>query len=396
MSGERTPTLRVPAQQNVAPTSKILIVEDDVLVAKALARGLAHHGYSVECCVDADAAMRALATCTFDVVLSDIQLPTLSGVQLLELVRAYDLDVPVILATGQPTIETAIAAVDLGALQYLVKPIDTEVLLAAVKRATRLHRLARVKRDALALNGEDKSPGDRAGLNAAFDRMLDGLWSAFQPIVDNGGNVIAYEALLRSKEPSLRHPLAVLSAAETLGRVSDVGQRMRELAADAFRHTDRQLFLNLHPQDLMDPRLADANGPLAPFADRVVFELTERSSLDAVKGVAGRIRALRELGYRIAVDDLGAGYAGLGSFAALEPDIVKLDVSLIRKIDTSDVKQRIVGSMATLAKEMGMHVVAEGVETPGERRAVSLLGCDWLQGYLFAKPGPAFPEVTGG
>jgi EAL domain-containing protein (putative c-di-GMP-specific phosphodiesterase class I) len=115
--------------------------------------------------------------------------------------------------------------------------------------------------------------------------------------------------------------------------------------------------------------------------------------LDEVRDVRARVAALREMGYSIAVDDLGAGYAGLTSFTLLEPEIVKLDMSLIRDAHQNSTKQKVVRSMTALAKDMGMIVVAEGVESPAERDVLVELGCDYLQGFLFARPGPAFPEV---
>jgi EAL domain-containing protein (putative c-di-GMP-specific phosphodiesterase class I) len=126
-----------------------------------------------------------------------------------------------------------------------------------------------------------------------------------------------------------------------------------------------------------------------------VLEITERAAIEDVKDIQARVSVLRYNGYRIAIDDLGAGYAGLSSFAALEPEIVKLDMSLIRNVHQSDVRKRLVGSMTALCKEMEMLVVAEGVEIPEERNCVQAVGCDLLQGYLFAKPGPPFPTVEG-
>lgn len=354
-------------------------------------------GCEVEAHADGEGALHALNQKSFDVVVSDINLPGLTGVELLRRIRAYDLDIPVILLTGDPRLETAIEAVELGALQYLAKPIDHDVLVRSVDRAVRLHRIARAKRDALSLLGENQSqPGDRAGLIAAFDRMLDTLWPAFQPIVDAAGKVVAYEALMRSQEPALPDPGAVLSAAETLERVHAVGTCMRDRIADAFSTAGDgvMLFVNVHPLDLADPHLADPASALTRFAGRVVLEVTERASLDRVQNLQPALRTLRDLGFRIALDDLGAGFAGLTSFALLEPDIVKLDMSLVRGIDGSEVRQRIVGSMTTLCHQLGMNVVAEGVETAGERDTVSGLGCHWQQGYFFAKPGPAFPELA--
>jgi EAL domain-containing protein (putative c-di-GMP-specific phosphodiesterase class I) len=105
------------------------------------------------------------------------------------------------------------------------------------------------------------------------------------------------------------------------------------------------------------------------------------------------MQELRMLGYRIALDDLGAGYAGLTSFAQLEPDVVKIDVALVRGIDADPLKQRMVGTLLKLFKDLGKQVVAEGVETAEERDALTTIGCELFQGYLFAKPGPNFPSV---
>jgi EAL domain-containing protein (putative c-di-GMP-specific phosphodiesterase class I) len=111
-----------------------------------------------------------------------------------------------------------------------------------------------------------------------------------------------------------------------------------------------------------------------------------------VQGLAAKVETLRKLGYRIAVDDLGAGYAGLASFSQLEPEFVKLDMSLVRGVDASTRKQSIIRAMTTLcSRDLSIQVVSEGVETAGERDALVLEGGDLLQGYLFAKPARGFP-----
>jgi EAL domain-containing protein (putative c-di-GMP-specific phosphodiesterase class I) len=103
---------------------------------------------------------------------------------------------------------------------------------------------------------------------------------------------------------------------------------------------------------------------------------------------------LRRLGYRIAVDDLGAGYAALGALATLEPDIVKLDMSLIRDLDRHDKKRRIVAAIASLCRELGGRVVAEGVETVAEKQACIDVGIELIQGYLYARPARGFFPVV--
>jgi EAL domain-containing protein (putative c-di-GMP-specific phosphodiesterase class I) len=152
------------------------------------------------------------------------------------------------------------------------------------------------------------------------------------------------------------------------------------------------IFVNLHPLDLEDDELYADDGALTPFAGQVVLEITERAALDRIHELGSRVTRLRTLGYRIAIDDLGAGYAGLTSFAQLEPEVVKVDMSLIRGIDRSPVKQKLVRSIISLCTELGIQLVAEGIETPEERDTLVALGGDLCQGYLFAKPGRGFPD----
>jgi EAL domain-containing protein (putative c-di-GMP-specific phosphodiesterase class I) len=373
----------------------VLVVDDDPAVARSLRRVLEASGYEVAVAGSGRAAVEEITRCAFDVVVSDIQMPGMTGVDLLRAIRTSDLDVPVILMTGAPSVETAIEALNLGALKYLPKPTSSEVLLESVERAARLHRIARMKRDALKLLGQvDTQAGDRAGLQASFDRALQTMWMAFQPIVDERAKrVFGYEALMRTTEASLPHPGAVLGAAERLNQLDNLGRRVRALSAEAFERApgDAVLFVNLHTRDLLDASLYDPRSPLTKIAQRVVLEVTERSTIDDVKDIQIRVAALRRLGFRIAIDDLGAGYAGLSSFAALEPEIVKLDMSLVRNVHQSEIRQRLIGSLTALCKEMKMRVVAEGVELAEEREIVSGIGCDLLQGYLFARPGPPFP-----
>ena len=374
---------------------RILLVDDDDVLVRSYARTLSQDGYDVDMRFDGEAAVEAVRQSTYDAVLSDIDMPRLGGLALLERIRQHDLDIPVVLITGAPSLETALAAIEHGALRYLPKPVETARLRAITADAIRLNRLARAKRQALDLaGGADRLVGDRAGLVASFSSALASLWVAYQPIVSwSRRKVFGYEALLRSREPSLPHPLAMLDAAERLDRLHDLGRTIRTRAAEPVGHMlpEESLFVNLHTQDLLDEELFDEGSALAKIANRVVLEITERSSLHAIRDVQSRVAKLRSIGFRIAVDDLGAGYAGLTSFAQLEPDVVKLDMSLIRGVDLQPKKQTLVRTMIAMCTELGMQVVAEGIETAAERDAIVDAGCDLLQGYLFAKPGGAFP-----
>ena len=147
--------------------------------------------------------------------------------------------------------------------------------------------------------------------------------------------------------------------------------------------------MNLHARDLADESLTSPDSPLSKIAHRVVLEITERASLNEVRDVRPKIAELRAMGYRIAIDDLGAGYAGLGSFTVLEPEVVKIDMALVRDVDKHPMKKRLIGSIASFCRDMGMLVVGEGVETEEERQALLEVGCGLLQGYLIGRPGRA-------
>lgn len=349
-------------------------------------------------CVDGPSAVEALEESEFDVVISDVAMPEMSGVDLLRAIRARHHTLPVVLMSGAPDVQSAVEALHHGALRYLLKPISSGELLEVVARAARLRALALVQRETLAVLGTGTGcPGEMATLEAEFSDAVNSLWMAFQPLLRaKDRSVFGYEALLRSNSSSLYEPGAMLNAAERLDAVWSLGRVIRAQVAHQLARTDASsvMFVNLHPWDLMDPDLFDAEAPLTQLAERVVLEVTERIALDRVQDTQGRVGMLRGFGYRIAVDDLGAGYAGLASFAQLEPDIVKLDISLIRGIHSSLVKRRLVASMVSLCQELGSLVVAEGIETEAERDVLVDLGCDLLQGFRFARPGPGLPRAT--
>ncbi len=374
---------------------RILLVDDDESVVRAYKKILNLAGYTVEEASNGKVALEQLDAGPFEVVVSDVSMPEMGGLEFLRAVRERDLDVPVILTTGEPAFESAVLAVEYGAMRYLVKPVERDILNETVRRAVRLHRLARLKRQALELAGASpKALGDRASLEARFSSALERLWMAFQPIVNwKQKTVYGYEALLRSAEPALPSPPEILDAAERLGRLNDLGRAIRHRVAAEAREarTDVKFFVNLHAADLNDDELFSSDTPLGRIASRVILEVTERASLETVKNVNQRVQKLRELGYGLAVDDLGSGYAGLSSFTHLDPGMAKLDMSLVRGIDGDTRKQAIVRSMSRLCEELQILVVAEGVETPEERDTLASLGCELLQGYLFARPERGLP-----
>ena len=376
----------------------VLIVDDEPALLRGLERTLSLAGFDVVTAKDGDTAIQQLKNASIDVVLTDIELGGMSGVDLLRIVRAYDLDVPVIFMTGKPTLDTAIEAVSLGALQYLVKPLDEQALTKTLARASKLHRIALLRREAMKRDGEiDPRASDRAGLMALFDAACRKLDMVFQPIVNvRRRAVIGYEALVRSSEPALSTPGTLLTAARKLNSLPRLGRQIRSrIATDIARLSgDCLIFVNIDTADLSDPALFSTEGELSQLAERVVFELSEQGEMELVRDLGSRVSLLRNLGYRIAVDDFGAAQGGLKSLALLEPDYVKLDMSLVREIHVSSVQQKLVEAVMSLSSDMQATVTAEGVERVEERDTLGRMGCEIMQGYLFARPSPSFPAPS--
>lgn len=240
-----------------------------------------------------------------------------------------------------------------------------------------------------------RSPGwwrdlDRRERLDLFESALGSAFLAYQPIVSSGRPgipTVAYEALLRTNEWRIADPVDLVELAASCDRVTDLGHRVRTHASvDLAAHPGLTLFVNVDVEELISPR-ADSEDPLLPFASRVVLEVTERAPLGTLPEIRGRSEQLQAKGYRFAIDDLGGGYAGLANLALIDPHFVKIDRSLVSEVDTRSVNREIVGSVLGLCRQLGILCIGEGVETEAQRAALSGLGCDLMQGFLFGFPG---------
>jgi len=233
-------------------------------------------------------------------------------------------------------------------------------------------------------------------LETRLVRCLDTLTMHFQPIVHAKTRArFGYEALLRSTDKALPHPGAILDAAERLERIPTLGRAVRAQVASVMAGAPASrgvVFLNLHLLDLFDKQLTSAFAPLTKVANRIVLEITERTSLEGEADIRYRVAELRELGFKIAIDDLGGGHARMATFSPFDTDFVKLDMSLVRGIDMQPMKQRLVRSIVELCRDHGTCVIGEGVETEPEANKLVELGCDLLQGYLIARPALPFVD----
>jgi EAL domain-containing protein (putative c-di-GMP-specific phosphodiesterase class I) len=225
---------------------------------------------------------------------------------------------------------------------------------------------------------------------------------AFQPIMDlELGEPYAYEALVRGSNGE--------SAWSVLGRVTEENryafdQQCRvkaiETATRAGLLSGRaRLSINFLPNAVYSPAaciqltLKTARANDFP-TDRLIFEFTENERMMDPAHVANIIATYQKMGFGTALDDFGAGHAGLNLLARFQPDIIKLDMELIRGIDASLPRRMIVESVVRMADSLGVMVIAEGIETEGELHALRAIGVRYIQGFYFAKPAfEALPVV---
>jgi diguanylate cyclase (GGDEF)-like protein/PAS domain S-box-containing protein len=236
--------------------------------------------------------------------------------------------------------------------------------------------------------------GNLGGAYAAHLQRLERLIESrslrfdYQPIVHAKSRArFAVEALCRAEDPLFRDPTVLFDAAVQSGAIWRLGRLVRQIAPEPLPRLPPELsmFVNLHPAEVADPELEHSID--ARLAGRVVLELTERGAIGDLGRFRERLDRLRQRGCKLAIDDLGAGYASLNAVALLEPDFLKIDMTIIRGIDESLARSRLVRRIVEFANDQGIQVIAEGVETSAEVEVVEELGCHLLQGYLFGKPG---------
>src|SRR6185437_13031195 len=243
------------------------------------------------------------------------------------------------------------------------------------------------------------------------------VYIEYDPIVvAETGAVFGYEALARGVVRAFRSPEVMFAVAAEANLIWELSRlcRAKALQGSAGRLApDQLLFLNVDPHDFADPEFASDRAllrdPHTPGSEghhdprQVVIEITERTAIKDYPALREKLRSFRAHGYRIAVDDAGSGYAGLGSIANLEPDFIKLDMSLINCIDQNFIKQNLVETMVNFAREQGAMVIAEGVERAEELATVKRLGVPLVQGCFLnraerAEPieraGPALADVA--
>lgn len=367
---------------------RVLFVDDDRHITESLRVALRSEPFTVLTANSAEAGLEMLRSQPIDVIVSDERMPGLNGAAFLALVRAEFPAVGRIILTGQATVEATISAVnDARVFRVLTKPCPVPELVSCLHAAMAAQQVP----------GDDFGGFDFDVASRRLDAALGTMRMVYQPIFSlRDGTIYAYEALLRSGHESLRSPPELIDAACALNRAADLDHQVCRLVAidTATLPAGTLVFVNLLPQSLGDDRLKEGLDHLAPNAARVALEITERAQVDPDLDLGSELANLRSCGFRIALDDLGAGYAGLTSFAALRPDIVKFDVDLVRGIHRAETSSRLVASIIDVCHDLGVLTVGEGVETTDELLHLEGLRCDLVQGFGLARPQPPWLEVS--
>ncbi len=364
----------------------ILLVDDEPQVTESLRVSMRKLPWHVLTAENGSEALEICSKNKISVIVSDERMPGISGAELLSKVKGLDPDTVRIMLSGQATLEAAVQAINSADLyRFLMKPCPPEEVASTIQAGLDL------RDEQLAFRGWQFEHGSigRLDREALFEAALEQLQVVFQPIYSaKTKRLYSFEALMRCSHAQLSSPGLLLAAAKDLGRGAELTHRLLELvAADVpALPAEASLFINLEVDQLFEVHLLGPSGPLHDHASRVVVELTEREAIADEDRLHERVAQLRSFGYRIAVDDLGAGYAGLTSFALLSPDVVKLDMDLVRDIHLSPTKQRILGAMASACIDLDIDCVAEGIECQEEAAEVMRLGCTLLQGYHLGRP----------
>ncbi len=211
------------------------------------------------------------------------------------------------------------------------------------------------------------------------------VYCAFQPLVDlRAQTTFGYEALARCEAAEFPTPPRLLKAAIAEDYLGELGRELRRIAVEEC--PDHNLFLNIHPDELDLPWLVRPDDPMTTHEREVYLEVTESIPLSHYRFCHSVLAEMRSKGVKIAVDDLGAGYSNLKYIADLEPEVVKLDRGLIAGMTKQSRIHVLVSAIVRMCVELGAKVVAEGIETADELRAVMETGAHFGQGYFLARP----------
>ena len=376
---------------------RVLIADDETEVRAALAELISSEDdlELVGAAGDADEAIELAIAKTPDVALVDVKMPAGGGPRAAREICRTSPQTRVLALSAYEDKTTVMEMLRAGAVGYLVKGTAPEEIVASIGRAMRgqtarstevmgsvVHERSAHLRDQ-ALTREQRQ--------AAVDRIRravagDGLQVLFQPILDlRDRRVVGLEALARFSGPPNRSPELWFREAAGLGLGEDLELTAIRMALRSLDCVppDAHLAVNTSHRTAMSPRLLDVLSQVD--ATRIVVEITEHEQADDYEAFRRSLEALRRRGVRVAIDDAGAGFS-LRHALALDPHILKLDISLTRDIDNDRARRALASALVRFAEEMDVTMIAEGIESDAELQELLGLGVTYGQGFLLGVP----------
>jgi len=348
------------------------------------------------------AARQRLLERPYDLAVIAADLPDGDGMDVVTFMHKSGVECAAVMIAREAGPDTGAALEQEGVADFVSKPLPgVDVLRRRLSHAAETHALGRQNRRLAAeLRAKEELLTDLASRADVESRRVAALERSiasadfdfvYQPIVETKTwQRFAYEALCRPRDPAFPHPSALIRTAERCGCTAALGRALRQKGVQALNALPEGslLFLNLHPQELLDPEFVAIEPFVAQWAGQVVFEITEVGKIGNFEYVREVIKKLRGSGFRVALDDLGAGYSGLTALARLAPDIVKLDMHLVQAAVHDPRTRRLLRHVVDFATGEGTLVVAEGIETEQQRDIMADLGCPLMQGFLFGRGLP--------
>ncbi|TAK01861.1 MAG: EAL domain-containing protein [Chloroflexota bacterium] len=396
-----------PVLPIAAAEARILVIDDEPANTTILDRLLRQAGYTdVEITNDSRAAIETYERFRPDIVLLDLHMPEIDGYTILaEIADPQRLGIrpPVIVLTADATRNARERALRMGAADFITKPLDhLEVLLRIrIQLATRFLELELLSRNVnleLTVSELEEQLGDRERRERERLDRLETVRQAlepgmirpvFQPIVNLAtGQTVGFEALARFGVEPVRSPDVWFGMAGEVDLLEELElAAIREAVARIeLLPPDTYLSLNLSPATAQAERFEAALRGLP--GKRTVLEITEHARVPDYLALRAALAPFRASGARLAVDDAGAGFASLRHILDLEPDVIKLDISITRDVDTDRSRRALAAALASFGEEMGIQLIAEGIETRDELEALRALGVGHGQGYFIGRPAP--------
>ncbi|MGA1621933.1 MAG: EAL domain-containing response regulator [Synechocystis sp.] len=396
--------------------STILIVEDEMIIRELIGETLSLEDYDV---LQAGNGREALALLEKtsplpDLIICDVMMPELDGHGFIEALQTNPkmATIPFIFLTALGTVQDFRQGMNSGADDYLVKPFKQDELLAAVNsRLQKKAKLSAYYQGNQPEPGEDQrqSVGEKTPTLTSEEMALwhdletalvnNEIYLNYQPQVAIGSHfLVGCEALIRWRHPQrgFISPGVFIPLAEKVGFITQLGEWVIQSVLQQWDHW-RSLGLpsirvginisaqQFHGKGLVQTLKSGVEKYNLP-AGFIEVELTETLLVKNVEESIQQLQNLRSQGFRVAIDDFGTGYSSLSYLQRLPFDVLKIDQSFVRDIDKNSKNETITATIISLAHQLDLQVIAEGVETWEEYHTIANLGCDELQGYLFSRP----------